>query len=486
MTRRRFAISALVFAVAFSVLHAQIGVQDGAATLISSEEVYSFCKTLSAPRFAGRYTSTDGYVAAANWVASKLKEWRLRPYSDKEGYLQPYPCPYTLVDEAEMTLLLPEKKDGADKNVSYTEVKLAFESEFMPFLFSDSGAGTADIVFAGWGISAPDLGYDDYANVDVKGKFVMLFRGSPGSDDPRLQEWMTKNRQYFVKIAQQKGALGILYVYSKEPIAYPGKDLTKGFCPFMISETIVDKLLEEKHTTFSRLKQDLLSFKKPISFPLAAKVRYGVKSRHFPDGMSYNVIGYVEGSDARLKKECLFMFAHLDHAGSHAGRMFLGAHDNASGSAVVMELAKAFSTAARKPKRSVIFVLFTAEEIELGTSYFTKQLPAQFEKVDATFDYDMVGVGDYVNLRLDSQPPEFKKLVLDADRTHIVRESTGSQTPGGQGQAGVPNLYFASGGGHTLYQDYHRSADTIYRINPEIMADIARLSFETARAWADR
>ena len=105
---------------------------------------------------------------------------------------------------AEMTLLLPEKKDGAEKNVSYTEVKLAVESEFMPFLFSDSGAGTADIVFAGWGISAPDLGYDDFANVDVKGKFVMLFRGSPGSDDPRLQEWISKNRQYFVKIAQEK------------------------------------------------------------------------------------------------------------------------------------------------------------------------------------------------------------------------------------------------------------------------------------------
>ena len=203
--------------------------------------------------------------------------------------------------------------------------------------------------------------------------------------------------------------------------------------------------------------------------------------------MSYNVVGYVEGSDPRLKKDCLFMFAHLDHAGPHLGRVFYGAHDNASGSAVVMQLAKAFSKLSPKPKRSIAFVLFTAEEIELGTSYFTKRLPSQFEKVDAIFDYDMVGVGDHVGLGLDALPENFRKMLLEADKSiKIVRADTGPRRTAAKEGEVIPNLYFASGGGHTRYEDYHRSTDTIYRINPEIMADIARLSFLTAFPWANR
>ena len=487
MRFKRAVLCVLFVVAAISAVSAQNSFPDKALGSISPEEVYNFCKTLASPQFAGRYTSHEGFVAAAKWVGSKFKEWGLKAYNPKEGYLQPYPCPYTLLDEAEMTLILPVNKGEDPKEISTQDIKLETESEFMPFLFSDSGSGTAEIVFAGWGISAPELGYDDFANIDIKGKFVLLFRGSPGTDDPRLREWMSANSPYFLKKAQEKGALGILYIYSKEPIAYTGKEFIKGFCPFLVSEKVADMILQEKGTTFARLKQDLLSFKKPISFPLGSKVRYRVKSRNFPDGMSYNVIGYVEGSDPRLKKECTLMLAHLDHAGPQLGRLFLGAHDNASGSAVVMELAKAFSKLGRKPKRSVVFILFTAEEIELGSSYFVKHLPSQFEKVDAIFDYDMVGVGDHVGLRLDTLPENFKKMLWDADQSiKIVRETTGPQRAARKEGEDIPNLYFASGGGHTRYEDYHRSTDTIYRINPEIMAAIARLSFLTVRAWTDR
>jgi Zn-dependent M28 family amino/carboxypeptidase len=152
-----------------------------------------------------------------------------------------------------------------------------------------------------------------------------------------------------------------------------------------------------------------------------------------------------------------------------------------------MELAKAFSKLGRKPRRSVVFILFTAEEIDLETRYFVKHLPSQFEKVEAIFDYDMVGVGDHVDLRLDTLPENFKKMLRDADQAiKIVRETTEPQRAARKEGEDIPNLYFASGGGHSRYEHYHRSTDTIYRINPEIMADIARLSFITAWAWADR
>ena len=479
----RLALLSLFIALPNTLASAQDmgGVQ--AVETITHEEVYNFCRTLASPEFEGRYTSHEGYHAAAEWVASNFEEWGLIPYGEESGFLQPYPSPMTLQDEAEMTLLLPDRRDGEQTGSAYREVPLEIESEFMPFLFSASGSGEAEIVFAGWGVSAPDLGYDDFANIDIEGKFVLLFRGSPSGNDPRLREWVSQNRSSFLKTAREKGALGILYVYSREPIAYTGTDYVEGYSPFLVSEAVVDMLLEEKGTTFSRLKQDLINFQKPISFPLDAKVRYHVRSRHFPDAMSHNVIGYVEGSDPELKKEAFFLFAHLDHAGSHFGRIFPGAHDNASGSAVVMELARTFAQMPEKPKRSVVFVLFTAEEVGLGTSYFTDNLPAQFSKIDGVFNYDMVGVGDHVSFNLGVLPEGFRELVLEADKAlGIVRDSEASRGSGRE----YPYLYFASGGGHTRYEHYHRSSDTIYRINPEIMANIARLSFLSVYPWANR
>ncbi|MFC1659987.1 M28 family peptidase [Gemmatimonadota bacterium] len=479
----RLALLALFIVSPDALVSAQETAAGRAVKTITHEEVYNFVRTLASPEFEGRYTSHEGHRAAAEWVASNFEEWGLIPYDQKEGFLQPYPSPMTLQDGAEMTLLLPDKTDGEGTEPAFREVPLQIESEFLPFLFSASGSGEAEVVFAGWGVSAPELGYDDFANIDVSGKFVLLFRGSPTSDEPRLQEWLSQNRSSFLTTAREKGALGILYVYSREPIAYTGTDYVEGYSPVLVSETVADLLLEEKGTTFSRLKQDLINFQNPISFPLGAKVRYQVRSRHFPDAMSENVIGYVEGSDPGLRSEVFFLFAHLDHAGSHFGRVFPGAHDNASGSAVVMELAKAFAQMPEKPKRSVAFVLFTAEEVGLGPGHFTDDLPQQFTKVDGVFNYDMVGVGDHVSFDLGSLSGEFRELVLEADESlGIVRESESSRRSGRD----YPYLYFASGGGHTAYEHYHRSSDTIYRINPEIMANIARLSFLTLYPWVNR
>src|SRR4030042_2034015 len=121
-------------------------------------EAYSYCKILSSEKFAGRLTGHEGYTAAAEWGASKFREWGLRPFSKEAGYLQPYPPPYVIIDQAEMTLFLEEKPEGA-KEATIKELKLEPEKEFLPLLFSDSGDHTGDLVFAGWGISASELGY---------------------------------------------------------------------------------------------------------------------------------------------------------------------------------------------------------------------------------------------------------------------------------------------------------------------------------------
>jgi Zn-dependent M28 family amino/carboxypeptidase len=221
-------------------------------------------------------------------------------------------------------------------------------------------------------------------------------------------------------------------------------------------------------------------------------MKFTVESRHFPEGTGYNVVGYVKGSDPDLSKECLVIGGHFDHCGEHMGLLFPGANDNASGSAVVMEIGEAFSRLKKKPKRSVVFVLFGGEEMGLqGSTYFSNHIPSQFEKADSMFNFDMVGEGEGVGCGLSPEPKELKTALENADKhVNILRRTRLFRGVGVRGsdyapfyQKGIPCISFASNGPHL---HYHLSGDTIYRINPDIMADTAKLAFLAAFSWADR
>jgi len=452
-------------------------------------DAYDYVKVLSSSRFAGRLTGHKGYTEAANWAASKFKEWGLKPISQKEGFLQGYPSPYTIIDRAEMTLLLLEEKGKFQEKLSLKEIKLELGKDFLPLLFSDSGDHKAKLVFAGWGICAPELGYNDYAGLEVQGKFVLCFRGTPDRQDIRYQKY--DQHRFRMKTAQEKGALGLFYIY-EEPGANPNGDLIKDFTPAVMSEKVADKILEEKGKNAKDLKKYLQTHKKPHSFSLTSEIHFRVESRHFSDGEGYNIAGYVEGSDPVLKKVCLVVGGHFDHCGLHLGLLFAGADDNASGSAVVMEIAEAFSRLKRKPKRSVVFVLFGGEEMGLmGSNYFADNHSPQFERIDTMLNFDMVGEGDGTICIHSPEPPEFKKVFEEADkqvntlrRTAIIRGiGVRSSDFAPFFLKGVTCAAFFSNGPHL---HYHQTGDTIYRINPDIMADIARLAFLSAFDWADR
>jgi hypothetical protein len=446
---------------------------------IQGTAAYGYVKQLSSPAFAGRLTGSDGYTAAAKWAAALYKQWGLKPVDAKTGYLQPYPSPYTIIKSAELTLFLPG--DSAGK-------KLEANKEYLPLLFSDSGRIEAGLIFAGWGISAPDLGYDDYAGLDVKGKIVLCFRGQPAPRDPRFQHHDEHRTR--MKTAQDKGALGLFYIYP-EPISNPNGDWLKDFLPAMISEKTADTILKEAGTTSADLKKILQTFKKPLSFALQSKVRYTVESEHHADGVGYNVAGYVEGSDPVLRKEVVVIGGHFDHDGFHMGFLFPGADDNASGSATVMEIGRAYSTLARQPKRSVVFVLFGGEEMGLqGSTYFVEHVPAPFTKIDGMFNFDMTGEGDgaWGSASVDG----LKAAVEKADKSvGILRGMSKMSGPVGvRGsdfapfyEKGAATAMIGSNGPHLAY---HAVGDTIYRINPEIMADIAKVAFLSSFDWANR
>ncbi len=451
-------------------------------------DAYAITKTLASEKYAGRLTGHEGYTAAAKWAAGQFKQWGLRPFSRENGYLQPYVSPYVIVDKAEMILLLQEKSAGAAEP-AIKEIRLQPEKDFLPLLFSDSGDRTAELVFAGWGISAPELGYDDYAGVDVAGKFVLCFRGTPDSGDRRFESH--DHHRFRMKTAKIKGALGLIYIYD-EIASNPNGDWIEGFLPAEINTKVADMILQEKGLAAADLKKDLTTYKKPLSFPLKAKAHLKVESRFFPDGIGYNVVGVAPGSDPGLSKECLVVGGHFDHNGNHLGLLFPGADDNASGSAVVMEIAEAFASLAKKPGRTVIFVLFGGEEKGLmGSEYFVEHLPPGFDKVDTMFNFDMVGEGDRAGIGYSADFPELKALLEEAD-AHVktLRGAYPIRGVGVRGsdhapffQKGIPCVSFHSNGPHL---HYHQTGDTIYRINPDIMADIGRLAFLAALARADR
>jgi hypothetical protein len=482
-----FALALLVPTTAATAQTPDKNLQQGLAA-VSPAEAYDIVKTLARPEYAGRLTGDKGYTAAAQWAAKRFAAWGLKPIGAKGGYLQPYPSPYTIIDRAEMTVLLPELPSDAAKPIIYKEMKLVPERDFLPLLFSDSGDRTAETVFAGWAISAPEIGYDDYAGLDVRGKFVLCFRGTPDRD-PKYQPYDEHRTR--MKTALDKGALGIVYIYD-EIAANPNGDFLKGFTPAEISPKVMDAILKETGSTTAELQKALTTWKRPISFPLRAKVHLAVASRHFPDATGYNVVGYIEGSEAKLRRECVVIGGHFDHCGEHMGLLFPGADDNASGSATSMEAGRALAALARKPKRSIVIALFGGEEQGLkGSTYFADHVPGPFDKVAGMINFDMTGEGDGLWGAASAEPEGFRQALEAAGRTVGILRGLGTiRSVGVRGSdfapfflKGVPAASLGSNGPHIAY---HQTGDTIFRINPDIMADAAKLAVLTAFAWADR
>lgn len=483
---------------AIVALAAALGIVAGAAEVIAEEiperlrpafesirpmEAYEICRELSAPRYAGRLTGHEGYTAAAKWAAGLFERWGLSSLGSPTGYLQAYPSPHTIVEEASLAFVA-RGGGGAPR-----ERVLALGAEFLPLLYTASGEREAPLLFAGWGISASELGYDDYAGVDARGKFVLCFRGTPDRENKAFTEY--DHHRSRMRTAHERGASGVIYIYP-EVNAHPNGDWIDGFLGAMISDGAADSVLAPHGFTAASLKAALEKDKRPRSFDLSSSARYRVSSRHVPDATGYNVVGWIEGSDPALRRECVVVGGHFDHCGRHAGMLFPGANDNASGSAVVMEIAEAFSLLAERPKRSVLFVLFGGEEQGLiGSTWFAEHLPRPFERVDAMFNFDMNGAGEGTNYGCTVEPPEFLETIKKADR-HVgtlrrhwpIREAgVRSSDYAPFFRLGAPCAAFFSNGPHL---HYHETGDTIYRINPDILADVARIGFLSALAWADR
>jgi len=445
--------------------------------MVSSHDLLDYVVELSSEKYKGRLSGTPEFMKSAEWVASKLKEWGLKPGGDKGSYFQMFDLPYCLIKSPGTLSLQSISKTGTGSVKTYT-----FPKDFYPGMNSDSGTAIGEAVYVGYGITAPELGYDEYKGVDVKGKIVVIDAAIPyEKDDATFPKWVPYSyHQYKQKNALQHGAAGMLYI-GKNPNT--NTMWQKGFVYAHITEEMVDDLFAGTGKIYKDLKAQLNKTLKPASFPTGKKISLTQETEYHPEGKAPNVIGLVEGSDPALKDEVIIIGGHLDAVG-HNGLLMPGALDNASGAADMMGAAMALAKSGLKIKRTVIFLFIGGEENGLvGSTYYTLHPTFPKEKTISFFNLDMVGNGMGLSLGGGLTYPLIYKHWEEANAKYLHRTLRTSESRPSAGRPRSDSVIFQRAGFRTLgigttdgYKKtyYHDPGDTAETLTPEIMEDVAK------------
>jgi hypothetical protein len=541
---------------------------------ITDKDAVNYLQFLSSDLLEGRDTASHGYDIAALYAASMFELWGLKPAGDmirpprrgmfdmmkgggpksKKSYFQNMAMREYLDNEG-MAIVEWQKGQLKKTKTFYLDI------DFTTFT-SASQTLAAPVVFVGYGIQEESLKFDEYKKLDVRGKIIMMLSETPGKDDPkspfRKGELM---RKYYpprmmrrmgnpkTKLAKELGAVAVILVenspknnpdvarrildsqsiFDERPIL-PGKSrrisLIEGkglpmpwdtIPTIRISREMTDKILAMVGQDIETLKGKIESTLQSHSMPLQG-ITFTVKNKTKTKLVNCkNVVGYIEGSDPELKKEVIVIGAHLDHLGKRGDYVYNGADDDGSGSVGVMEIAEAFAKNPVKPKRSILFALWTGEEKGLlGSRYYVANPYFPLDKTVANLNLDMISrtwKKDYLKMmsrmfgmKLDKEtlekinPKNFINCSYDADTpglAEIVRANNdyvGLQVylrESKEGMGGSDHAPFAMSDlpwaffNAAITEDYHQPSDTVDKISPKLMEKVIRLTYLTAFTLAD-
>ncbi len=370
---------------------------------VDSAQIKADIKYLADDKLLGRMPGTPGYQMAVDYVVSHLKALHVKPAGEKGTWLQTVRLRKATVTGSPAILLSAMgKPDSLAKGMTLTISP-------NPQLPDVNVSG--NLVFAGYGISQPTLGYDDYAGMDVKGKIVVITRGTPTQFSSSVAAHVS-NATTLLKTAAQHGAVGVI-VASVDSAArgFAGGGASRGTYSVMdangkvaTSRSFYSEQVKVYGTMNYKLFSHLVSKNipaliaslkagKPQSFNIDAGLAVAYKSK-YEDIVSYNIVGKITGSSPTLKNEYVVHSAHLDHLG--VGRpiqgdsIYNGAHDNASGVASLLGIAKVYANMPVKPKRSILVVMVTGEEMgDLGSGYFASHPTVPVKSMVADVNTDM-------------------------------------------------------------------------------------------------
>ncbi len=481
----------LVLVLGLCLGHACLATALGAAAgvdpvdSIRAKELLADVSVLSSERLAGRLSGTAGYDSACAWAAARFAALGARPGGDGGGWLQRFTTEVNVIDGARLAVLC----DG-----QLTREGVPGE-DFICRGFTGAGEVVAPVVFAGYGLSLPDQGWDDYADLDVEGKAVLVFKQPPAWRPPR-GDWSEAHLpRPKAAAAVARGAVALLMVSLSDSVqgGQPIGSVMHGPGPQVaipqlhIGRAFAGELLAGGGASLDELRRLIDAERRPASRPLTRAVAISVKSSYAEAATTANVVALWPGRDAQLAGEAVIVGAHLDHVGMQGELLFPGANDNASGVAALLAVARAFAVGG-PARRTVVFALFAGEEQGLiGARQLAARPPVPLEDVVAMINLDCVAQGDSIQLGGGTTSPRLWALARALDEKGARR--TVARTWGGGGadatpfhEAGVPTLYFAATNG---YRHLHRPTDTVETLDGSLHEEVARLVYRTARVVAE-
>ncbi|MCG8606745.1 M20/M25/M40 family metallo-hydrolase [bacterium] len=468
---------------------------------ITAEEAQAHVEVLASDDFEGRESGTKGQKLAAEYLAKEFRNYGLQPAGGRNAY-QDFKITRTKLKRTELEVWA--------KGTRSRKTTFSPGSDFIPFSFTGDADITAPVVFAGYGITALEYGYDDYEDIDVTGKIVLVFRHEPEERDRDSRfagTKMTEHAFFSVKAqnAQAHGAVGMLLVTDPlgshknlQPEGYwPSLYLGRGrrrpwalitdntlshFPAAWVSEEAAKELLSSSAKQLDELQELIDTTKRPHSFDLP---RVRVRLRVDLDKeirQTQNVMALLEGSHPTLKEELVVLGAHYDHLGKRNGRVFNGADDNASGTAGLLEIAEAYGQTTVKPLRSILFIAFTGEEMGLlGSEYYVKNPVYDLDQTVFMLNLDMIGRndGNEVTVIGSNRSPEVHLANLEANEEigfnfrYNGEKFFYRSDHANFAKHRIPIIFYNS----EVHSDYHRISDTAEKINPKKLARISQLAF---------
>jgi hypothetical protein len=460
---------------------------------------------LASDALDGRRTGTQGANDAAHYLAGEFARLGLRPAIQKAGasrrlsvamsqYLQPFPY------VAGVTL-------GPANALSLGDKKFNVGQDWMPVGFSSSShVENTPIAFVGYGITASELHYDDYADKRISGRIALALAGTPDGDNPHGQYARYEGVRWKAIAARNAGAKALLIVTRDAnlkddrlaQLTYDNSAGDAGLPVAVVSQDLIGgKAIFDGFESAAKKRQYMFDENSKVSLTIDLSRK---------EVQAYNVVGILEGSDRLLKNETIIVGAHYDHLGRggegslapRSGEIHHGADDNASGTAGVLELARLFTSQRVKPKRTIVFMCFSGEEEGLlGSSYYVNHPVVPLASTVAMINMDMIGRMKARKLIIGGvgTAKEWRDLIGSGNMTQAVKITSTSDTAAPAGtfdltlqedgygpsdhssfySKQIPVLFFWTG----THNDYHKPSDTFDKINYEdevrVLSLVARI-----------
>jgi hypothetical protein len=490
---------------------AQSAAQPAAAPDV--ERLRAHVTYLASEKLEGRRTGTVGAQEAARYVAREFLRLGLRPAGDgptddlnEQSYLRQFPYVAGVELGGGNALTATRRADAGAQGVPLA-IDFKVGEDWMPLGFGSNGKVEAPVVFVRYGITAAEQGHDDYRGAGASGKVALAFAGTPDGDNPHGRFTRAGELRFKAAAARAAGAKALVVISTDENfkgdrlsrLRYDNAGGDAGLPVAVISRQAAAKVLGLPGPLLAEFERSLRGGGGggPVAVVQDAEPGRGVVLSLATDvarksAPAANVVGVLEGSDAKLKSEAIVLGAHYDHLGrggegSLAGRegeVHHGADDNASGTAGLLELARLFAAERGKLRRTVVFIAFGGEEEGLiGSSHYVQSPALPLEQTVAMLNMDMIGRlrNDALNVGGIGTATELRALVEELNtmgtpgfQRFALRLSEDGFGPSDHSSfyaRRVPVLFFFTGS----HEDYHKPSDTADRVNYEGEAHILQL-----------